>query len=114
MTTPTGTALLAQREREARDEVLQTMLDGNDTTLEYYGGEEQERRFFADRNRHRAENEAQLDAYRAAVRAALVEEIVAKVEDMGHVAADDQSFFVWQDELIATIRGLAAPTTEEG
>ena len=79
-TTPADRA--GQAEREARDEVLQTMLDGNDTTLEYYGGEENERRFWADRNRHRVENESMLAAYRAAVRQATLAEVERVVENM--------------------------------
>jgi hypothetical protein len=61
----------------------------------------------------------------AAVRATLVEEIVAKVEAMrtfGPVEtfdgtkmdADNLASWLNKYELIDTIRGLAAPTTEEG
>jgi hypothetical protein len=71
----------------------------------------------------RAERER--DAACAAVRAALVEEIVAKVEAMrtfGPVEtfdgtkmdADNLASWLNKYELLDTIRGPAAPTTEEG
>jgi len=109
-TTPTGTALLAQRER--LDEALEILHEA----LYVAKGEGFVERF---------DTLGVICGQFAAVRATLVEEIVAKVEAMrtfGPVEtfdgtkmdADNLASWLNKYELIDTIRGLAAPTTEEG
>jgi len=83
------------------------MLEGNDTLLEFYGGPDDP--WIASRLRCQEENAVTLDTYRAAVRAALVEDIAAKVEAMQtYRLARNTEMLVDRGEVLEIIRGLAA------
>jgi hypothetical protein len=103
---------------DAREEVLLVMLDGNDTPLEYYGGEENERKFWADRKRCRAENEQTLDAYRAAVRAETLREVRGVVQGTPLRDSAKDSFLVrasvelLRSDILNALDALAQPEAE--
>jgi hypothetical protein len=107
-------------ELEAREEILAALWDGNSPTCEYYGPD--------DPHWNRAkrvcqkENEQQADAYRTAVRTALLAEIVEMANDVathiGEVGMPPiaRSAIAFRNDFLdklTQLRGLSAPPETE-
>ena len=85
---------------QARADVLETMLHGNDTLVEYYGSAGDNAAWERDRERCKRENEAQLDALIAAVRAECAAELARLRQEL---AMREDSEFTRMDEGITAL-----------
>jgi hypothetical protein len=114
--TATGKALLASAtaetlEQDAREEILAALWDGNSPTCEYYGPDDP----YWNRAKRVCvkDNEQQADAYRTAVRAALLAEIVGAVERNDADAPIPELHGEMPDEMWETLREVVAQNDRE-
>jgi hypothetical protein len=104
-----------ESEQEARDAVLETMLEGNDSTIEYYSGPESHK-WQADRERCQRENAEALDAYRDAVaaRVRLEEPAVARCNRCERELSFDTTCYCWECEGKARAEGAGEAVAGSG